>query len=144
MPPKKPGGITHTCSVCYTNLKENQASILCASCRTWVHLKCTNLTTNELKEIAHINKQYGPTWKCDQCKSEVSVILPDDAQDVQNDDALTMDKLEMLFDRKLQSLTATLVDQFETKLNQFKTSVEGNVASIRDEVSKISLSKIIH
>lgn len=107
MPPRKQSGIAHVCSICSTNIKDNQVSILCASCRTWVHFKCTNLTTEEFKEIARINKRNGPTWKCDPCKSEVSVIIADDIPEVRNDDAVTKDNLDKLVERKLQSFAAT-------------------------------------
>lgn len=138
MPPNKQIVTVHTCSTCSLNIKENQASLMCASCRAWVHHKCTSLSTKEFNEIARITKKNGPTWKCDSCKSEVSIIIPEDAVDTSDDNTVTMNKINDLFEKKLQSFAESLADSFAAKFDRFKTSIEGNVASIRDEVGKIA------
>ena len=48
------------CSQCITNNKKYKGSVLCISCKDWVHTTCTN------------TKQYTNTWTCTKCNAQAT------------------------------------------------------------------------
>ena len=51
------------CSQCITNNKKYKGSVLCISCKDWVHTTCTTLTNT---------KQYTNTWTCAKCNAQAT------------------------------------------------------------------------
>ena len=52
---------TWSCGACIKSVTKRQSSILCKTCEYWLHKKCTNLTTEELKNLENQN------WTCIEC-----------------------------------------------------------------------------
>ena len=53
------------CSKCITNNKKYTGSVLCISCKDWVHTTCTTFAT----------KQYTNTWTCTKCNAQATRTL---------------------------------------------------------------------
>ena len=52
---------TWSCGACNKSVTKRQWSILCKTCEYWFHKKCTNLTTEEIKNLENQN------WTCIEC-----------------------------------------------------------------------------
>ena len=52
---------TWSCGACNKSVTKRQWSILCKTCECWLHKKCTNLTTEEIKHLENQN------WTCIEC-----------------------------------------------------------------------------
>ena len=50
-----------SCGACNKSVTKRQWSILCKTCEYWFHKKCTNLTTEEIKNLENQN------WTCIEC-----------------------------------------------------------------------------
>ena len=53
----------HICSQCFNNNKKYKGSVLCISCKDWVHTTCTTVTNT---------KQYANTWTCAKCNAQAN------------------------------------------------------------------------
>ena len=59
----------YTCPICsqrITNNKKYKGSVLCISCKDWVHTTCTTLTNT---------KQYTNTWTCAKCNAQTTPLV---------------------------------------------------------------------
>ena len=53
------------CKKCKKEVKEDQKSMNCNKCKFWLHLECTNLTTEEYQLLARGNEAI--LWLCQGC-----------------------------------------------------------------------------
>ena len=54
------------CPKCNLTSWHNTRSICCDSCNEWFHLKCTNFTTQQFRDLStNVEKE----WVCDTCNS---------------------------------------------------------------------------
>ena len=58
-----PGPIRHPCGICERLVAANHRAICCASCDTWIHIKCANMAPKEYQK--HQNSSC--TWICFRC-----------------------------------------------------------------------------
>lgn len=117
MPPR------HVCGVCNDNIAGNTSSIFCVECERWIHFKCSGMNKTQFSKIANEIKNNGLKWKCDNCKSEVSVFIGDDPLDDHDErDEYLVQRMEQIFQKFFLP---------------FKEDIEKSLARIKSDVSSI-------
>ena len=67
----------YVCSVCNGTVGKKEASIVCKSCRNWIHLKeCANLSVKEAKKVQQ-------DFACSACVAAGMILASDDEDEVQ-------------------------------------------------------------
>ena len=69
--------MSYICPICNQCWKDNQKSIQCTSCLSWVHHNnrnnCSGPTNTEFKIHRDDNSKH---WECDKCCSVTNLTLP--------------------------------------------------------------------
>lgn len=74
--------IEYPCSICKTEVRNNDKAILCCSCEMWVHITCNGISVNEYKKRMKKNRENpdlvdSDEWICLNCLvTERSKIFP--------------------------------------------------------------------
>ena len=61
----------YPCGICNNEVKHNEKAIFCDECTKWAHIRCTNITSEEYREIQLQNKDnpdlINEKWLCIKC-----------------------------------------------------------------------------
>ena len=122
---KKP---EYPCAICNCDVKHNDKSILCSSCDKWAHIRCTDVSVNEYREMQLRNRDNpelieNESWICLKCimenRSEYNpfIFLSDTQLDNMNsiDSMLLYDMLpdDDVFSDALKTNSLTTIDDDE-------------------------------
>lgn len=106
------------CGVCNINIAGNSSCIYCVECEKWIHFKCTGMDKSQFSKTANEVKYNGLKWKCNECISEVSVIVGDDS--LGDHDEHLVQRMEQLFQKFFQPFKrdiAKSLDPIKSDLN---------------------------
>ena len=65
----------YPCGICKFDVKHNDKSIYCSECEKWIHIKCTDVSSEEYREMQIRNRENpelidSETWICLKCIME--------------------------------------------------------------------------
>ena len=95
----------YPCGICNNEVKHNEKAIFCDECTKWAHIRCTNITSEEYREIQLQNKDnpdlINEKWLCIKCtmynRSEYIPFIFQSCNQITNMNSLdTMKLVDML------------------------------------------------
>lgn len=66
-----PGKRIHKCGLCKINIGNNQDSIFCDICSTWIHADCAGLSREEITKMDELTCS---SYFCETCKKNIPSV----------------------------------------------------------------------